>query len=942
MRALKLKIASVIVLVLWGLLLLVTLRQKPVVGAQVTTPALPEVAAPFPGDPRLEPIPDHPIDLINFNVLGNGKVLTMRFPPRVNGQTASDGDGHADMYVLFDEVTGLPVNQPPIVEAVPKGAVQGVSDLEARLYSSVWELQAVIVDPTYDPTSPTTRIDSVEKVVGPGASPYVKEILQTNIFLNCPIVPAGTVVDPVPGGPVPNEPRVMPAFFKGQIVYFVPYDMEDGPFNPQIMFDFVDPLGNVLPSPDSPLLVASHTPGDPFYTSIWEIWTVHVPFGFDLTTIKSADDVKNSGFPIQSSGIRLNCPVVAVDNIPLSFEDPFDLLAQVTAAGRGFEGPALPVDVPATMFTKARTHLITEVNFPIAGPAGAGATVASQFPLIDPDGKGNVVPLILRDPFQFRSSGPNTTGDIIRIHQNELDAAYLNNKLPEPIEANFASLISAGLLDPEWAPGGRPYQERLALVGRALFELVWKPEQGANQRDVTRCLACHSTPAAGGAARALYTLGDVGTRIEAAKLNAGSMWGSGSAELLNNQMQARGESNITSAHGSQGSIATIRGDVNNGFFVHTGIQSDELIAGPLVTEAIVNGCDTDANGLISLVEAAACDLDGDGVPNELTVGEVTAVTAFFMSLRAPDQFTDDTNLLSTLGVDTLSVERGRKRFVDSIDLGGAACSSCHTPFRPLSGTEFVLQNPQTGFGLPLQVSHHLATTDDVNRGFASSVGEPGLRLYGDFKQHKLGLKMFCSGSDTAKTAELWDVGSVFPYGRCGDFGSDLNAVILAHEGVSLSSVLVEKEPQVDFISSTQVRMSSQKVRIKNTSTIDIPGSPKPIRVVLVGKLTPGIKAANAAGTAPDGGRRQGAFWHITQSIPAGGSVTLNLQFENPDWALLEYALSILDDIGGSEAAASIHAYKNQLSDGDRSDILNFLRVQLISGKLGEGSGGNQK
>ncbi len=94
--------------------------------------------------------------------------------------------------------------------------------------------------------------------------------------------------------------------------------------------------------------------------------------------------------------------------------------------------------------------------------------------------------------------------------------------------------INEGLLEPEWAPGGRPYQERLALVGKALFKLLWTPEQGANQKDVTTCRACHSQPSDGASSRGLYTLERlIPDRPEiGSQTNAGSMFGSGAAELL--------------------------------------------------------------------------------------------------------------------------------------------------------------------------------------------------------------------------------------------------------------------------------------------------------------------------------------------------------------------------------------------------------------------------
>ena len=87
-------------------------------------PSLPDLS-PVVGDPRLQPIPDFPIRLVNISVLGSrqgvlqSEMLTMRFLPRVNGQNMSDGDKHADMYVLFNAATGQRIDQRPVIEAVP-------------------------------------------------------------------------------------------------------------------------------------------------------------------------------------------------------------------------------------------------------------------------------------------------------------------------------------------------------------------------------------------------------------------------------------------------------------------------------------------------------------------------------------------------------------------------------------------------------------------------------------------------------------------------------------------------------------------------------------------------------------------------------------------------------------------------------------------------------
>ncbi|HMC37707.1 MAG TPA: hypothetical protein VKK30_07535, partial [Actinomycetota bacterium] len=265
--------------------------------AQGLPPALPEVFQPFAGDPRLEPLPNDPVNLVNVEVFttdqfGNAKRLMMRFPPRINGQNESDGDKHADLFVLFDATTHKQIDQPVILEAVPKNATSNVSDRKAREFSAIWELHAVMVESVYDPNIPALLIDSADKVK---TSPLVREIIQTNIFLNCPVVPNGSTVDP--GVAQPEQ-----AFFEGEVVTIVPYDVEDGEFNVQILFKFEDQDGFVLGrNPDgtparsmtqtpgfTPHLVASHALGDPFYTPIWEVWTVKVPNGTDVSAIRSS------------------------------------------------------------------------------------------------------------------------------------------------------------------------------------------------------------------------------------------------------------------------------------------------------------------------------------------------------------------------------------------------------------------------------------------------------------------------------------------------------------------------------------------------------------------------------------------------------------------------------------------------------------------------------
>ena len=902
-RALVLCVAVVLCSIAWS---------SYITAAAPVLRGLPDVYTPYNGDPRLEPIPTAPMQLDNLQAFttdqfGVEKILDMRFPPRANGQNQSDGDKHADLYILFDEA-GVQVNQPVILEAVPKGAA-AVSDLQARLFSPIWEITAVIVGSDYDASNLSKRIDSAAKVF---TSSNVKKIIQTNIFVNCPVVPRGTTV--AAGSSKPED-----AFFEGNLVSIVPYDIEDGGFNVQILYKFEDRNGNTLgrsmsapldgtplttmmvhPAPGEalptafmPHLVATHSLGDPDYTSLWDVQTIVVPYGAvsTINSVRSNIVIKAkladsaSGWSRKSSTIRLNCPVVAVTaikdkkgvaispavRVPVPVEDWRQVLTvQTGGGGSTFMESKFPFDIPVKAFTKSRTFQITEVSR--GGNSGSGsvnsgsggansgsgklAVSHNSFPDVTPEyvGKGNVIPIILQNPYQTRgTSGPATNGPFFHMKQSDIDAGVLG----DDIEANFSRLIANGNLAPEWAlGGGHSFQERLAVVGRAYFELFWRPEDGGNANDVTSCLACHSMPSSGGSARGLYNLeraigGSAGT---ATKGNAGSAFGSGSASELVRKMIAQGLLPATvdqvtnrvvapgtlaftgtyrqgprAASGSQASNV-IRADVAGASNTHFGIQSVEFILGKV--------CPATGLPVTTVSAALECDLDLDGVKGEKTVGDVTAEAVFLLTLSLPDQADDAVK--DMLGITDASLENGRKLFRGAMGSpqGGIGCASCHTPFIKFDASalnvngypHFQLTAPDESNHqqptLDLQLPFHVAEQEDVDEHLADWVGQRGLRTYGDFKQHKIGcdsrLVQDANGNPipginplieapatvsffttpaggsaakasevwnlrTAKSAELWDVGSAAPLFRTGSVGSDLKAVILAHGGPMVGS-----------------------------------------------------------------------------------------------------------------------------------------------------------
>src|SRR5262249_33905933 len=268
------------------------------------------------------------------------------------------------------------------------------------------------------------------------------------------------------------EPVVRQAFFEGAIVNFVPYDIEDGGFNPQVLYIFKTPDGQVISDSNGiPKIITAKSPGDPFYAAIWDVWAVTVPNAAAAATITSAKQVTNAGvaqFPIHSTGIRLNCPVVAINGVAFPFEDAFALLFQLLNPNGNFDpNNRIPISLPDATRTLSRTFMITEVTPGPAMVAPPTASGAGGFPRVDPDGAGNVAPIIMNDPRQVDSSGPPSAPGAAghtRFTQADLDAAAATLQLPPAIEQNISNLITLGLLDSVWGVnGGKSYQERLAL-----------------------------------------------------------------------------------------------------------------------------------------------------------------------------------------------------------------------------------------------------------------------------------------------------------------------------------------------------------------------------------------------------------------------------------------------------------------------------------------------
>ena len=212
------------------------------------------------------------------------------------------------------------------------------------------------------------------------------------------------------------------------------------------------------------------------------------------------------------------------------------------------------------------------------------------------------------------------------------------------------------------------------------------------------------------------------------------------------------------------------------------------------------------------------DGDFDGVVDEMTVGDVTAMALYIAAQPRP---TTKLELVELGLIDAL--EPGE---AEAIDRGGKAfetvgCASCHMPELTLNDPMFsepsqnasfrdeVFPSGQDPKAAGVDPAHsimfdltrdlpdnHLELTDGTTVTFGNletnARGKAVVRLYGDLRRHDLGSELAESideegtGASVFMTAELWGVGDTAPYLHDGR-ALTLTDAILAHGGDAASS-----------------------------------------------------------------------------------------------------------------------------------------------------------
>ncbi len=369
--------------------------------------------------------------------------------------------------------------------------------------------------------------------------------------------------------------------------------------------------------------------------------------------------------------------------------------------------------------------------------------------------------------------------------------------------------------------------------------------------DANSCAGCHNDPfvgAAGDIVANVFVLAqtlDPVTQSVSAEFsndrNTLGMHGGGPIEMLAREMTAdlqslRAQLQDAVAPNETGSVELISKGVHFGtlrvnanrtldYSGVSGIDND-LIVKPFHQKGVVismrefsNNAMNHHHGMQSIerfgnARTGSDDFDQDGVVDELSVGDITAVTLWQAALGTPGQVLPD-------NAEALrAVIRGERRF-DQI-----GCADCHLPSLKLAGRDFVEPNPYNPLGNLQPGESESYSFDMTTDGFAPRLeatpdGGALVRAYTDLKRHNLcddEIRHFCNeqvvqagvSTELFLTRKLWDVGNTAPYGHRGDL-TTITEAIEQHGGearVSRDAFMAlnqdGKDEVVEFLKSLQI------------------------------------------------------------------------------------------------------------------------------------------
>ena len=262
----------------------------------------------------------------------------------------------------------------------------------------------------------------------------------------------------------------------------------------------------------------------------------------------------------------------------------------------------------------------------------------------------------------------------------------------------------------------------------------------------------------------------------------------------------------------KGVVVSLREFSNNAFNHHHGIQSVERFGS---------------------ARTGSNDFDEDGVIDELSVGDVTAVSMYQAALGIPGV------------VMPASQRRQSARARGEALFATVGCASCHIPVLPLSSAIFSEPNPYNPAGnLRPEDVGQLVRFDMTTTGIGPLLEKRGrngavVRAYTDLKRH-----VICDGEDPYYcneqliqggvptnqflTRKLWDVGNSAPYGHRGDL-TTITEAILHHAGEARPARTAfaalsggEQADVIEFLKSLQVLPEGSPRQISERELVNHP------------------------------------------------------------------------------------------------------------------------
>jgi hypothetical protein len=299
-------------------------------------------------------------------------------------------------------------------------------------------------------------------------------------------------------------------------------------------------------------------------------------------------------------------------------------------------------------------------------------------------------------------------------------------------------------------------------------------------------------------AQANMTSSTVTLALDTKGVNFGSIKASPGGNVDTSQVEGVNTDLIVRPFSQKGVVVSLREFTNNAMNHHHGMQSTERF---------------------SFLFPSIADPDGDGVINELTLGDISAVSLFQAQLGTPGR------VVPQNPEKRQAAEAGDRLFA------AIGCAQCHVPAMTLRSRFFTEPNP---FNPPgnLQTSPHPLSFDMTQDGEKPRIertpdGRAIVRAYTDLKRHDLCGStdpFFCNeqipqaGTSTRQfvTRKLWDVGNSPPYGHRGDL-STLTEAIDHHHG--------EAKATRDAFFSLGPPQRAQIIEFLKTLQILSPGSP---------------------------------------------------------------------------------------------------------------------